>query len=75
MHDIREEREDDMDRNNKSPEIGEITNDENKTPNCVFSNESHPIMAPQRVILEHLTVQGFSLKTPMYITSLCHVLN
>jgi hypothetical protein len=41
MHDIHEGREADMDRNNKSPEIGEITNEDNTTTNCVFSNESH----------------------------------
>ena len=40
-----------LDRNNKSPEIGEITNDDNTTTNCVFSNESHPVMATQSVIL------------------------
>jgi hypothetical protein len=51
MHDIHEGREADMDRNNKSPEIGEITNDDNTTTNCVFSNESHTVMAPQSVIL------------------------
>lgn len=39
-----------MDRNSKSPEIGEITNDEHNTTICVFSNESHPIMAPQSVL-------------------------
>jgi hypothetical protein len=44
-------READMDRNNKSPEICEITNDDNTTTNCVFSNESHPVMATQSVIL------------------------
>jgi hypothetical protein len=51
MHDIHERREADMDTNNKSPEIGEITNDDNTTTNCVFSNESHPVMATQSVIL------------------------
>jgi hypothetical protein len=51
MHDIHDGREADMDRNNKSPEIGEITNDDNTTTNCVFSNESHPVMATQSVIL------------------------
>jgi hypothetical protein len=40
-----------LDRNNKSPEIGEITNDDNTTTNCVFSNESHPVMTTQSVIL------------------------
>ena len=51
MHDIHEGREADMDINNKFPEIGEITNDDNTTTNCVFSNESHPVMATQSVIL------------------------
>jgi hypothetical protein len=51
MHDIHEGREADMDRNNKSPEICEITNDDNTTTNCVFSNESHPVMATQSDIL------------------------
>jgi hypothetical protein len=32
-------------------EIGEITNDDNTTTNCVFSNKSHPVMATQSVIL------------------------
>ena len=50
-HDIHEGREADMDRNNKFPEIGEITNDDNTTANCVFSNESHPVMAPRSVML------------------------
>jgi hypothetical protein len=40
-----------MDRNNKSPEIGEITSNDNTTTKCVFSNESHPVMATQSVIL------------------------
>jgi hypothetical protein len=40
-----------MDRNNKSPEIHEITKNESKTTKSLFSNESHPIMAQQSNIL------------------------
>jgi hypothetical protein len=35
MHDIHEGREADMDRNNKSPKIGEITNEDNTKPHLI----------------------------------------
>jgi transcription elongation factor Elf1 len=60
MHDIHEGREPDMDRNNKSPEIGEITNDDNTTTNCVFSNESHPVW-----MCVPFPLLGSMLHTPM----------
>jgi hypothetical protein len=65
MHDIHEGREDDMDRNNKSPEIGEITKMMiiQLQIVCFLMN---PTQLWQHKVssLEHQIVQGLSFENP-----------